>query len=43
MDNYPRPGDGLPATSLNVHGERRARVLVGTECAAAQKPGASAK
>ena len=43
MGNYPHPGDCLPATSLNVHGERRARVFVCTECAAAQKQGASAR
>ena len=42
MDNYPHPGDCLPATSINLHGERRARVFVCTECAAAQQQGTSA-
>ena len=37
MDNYPHPGDCLPATSINLHGERRARVFVCAECAAAQR------
>ncbi len=37
MDSFPHPGDCLPATSINVHGERRARVFVCAECAAAQR------
>ena len=37
MDFFPHPGDCLPATSINRHGERRARVFVCAGCAAAQR------
>jgi len=32
QEQYPHPGDCLPATSLNLHGEKRARVYVCPQC-----------
>lgn len=29
---YPHPGDCLPATSINLHGEKKARIYVCTQC-----------
>jgi hypothetical protein len=32
MTRYPHPGDCLPATSINLHGETKARVYVCPQC-----------
>ncbi len=34
---YPHPGDCLPATSINLHGERRAVVFVCRQCESAKR------
>ncbi|MCD6051042.1 MAG: hypothetical protein K0Q55_2445 [Verrucomicrobia bacterium] len=36
-EQYPHPGDCLPATDINLHGEKRAVVYVCAQCEQAQR------
>lgn len=37
MTQYPHPGDCLPATSINMHGDKKARIYVCHKCEQAKE------